>query len=234
MTWWLGRRLGRFLPWNRHTAADARFFVDRDIRDWRRVVLHGSNDAILEVGKGYGDGAEQELQVTVRSGGYTRFVYANQQDWLSGEFRLPRFARLRNNRDRSLVAIVVYRVAFDEAALTRDLPGFLCKSNPYRFPDKLLPMPANYLGPERFQGFLRVLAENLHDPEWMLAAFKPGRFMAQNFGADDSLYHAIYQALRTGRDPAAVVACLSDFDISDTREDIVSFVKRAHQRMHAY
>jgi hypothetical protein len=67
----------------------------------------------------------------------------------------------------------------------------------------------------------------------MLSAFRPKGFMARNFAAEDSLYHMVYQALRTGRDPAAVVACLSELNISDTREDIEVFVKRAHGRMNA-
>jgi len=207
--------------------------VDRDIRDWPGVVVYTGGDPILEVGKGYGDRAQQILQVTLFSSGYTRFLYANQQDWLSGELNLPRFVRLKSNRGRASVGTASYAVAFDAAIVARDIPDFLCISEAYRFSELLQPIPFNYIGPARFQGFLKVLAGVVCDPELMLSAFRRGGFIATNFVGDKSIYHAIYRALRSGREPAAIIECLSDFDISDMREDIELFVKRAHGRMNA-
>jgi hypothetical protein len=229
LRWWMKTLFSR------HTTADANFLIDRDIRDWPRLLIVDRCDPILEIGKGYGDDAQQELQVILFSTGYTRFLYANQEDWLSGELKLPRWRRLKSSRRPSSLATAIYTVAFDVAALEQDMPdiGVLCMSDAYRFPEKLLSMPANFLGPGRFQGFLRFLAENVHDPEWMLSAFRPKGFMAQNFAAEDSLYHTIYQALRTGRDPAAVLACLSDSDLPEIRRDVEEFVRRAHARITA-
>jgi len=100
---------------NRQTITDANFFADRDIRDWPRVVVFAGGDALLEVGKGYSDAAQQDVQVTLFSSGYHQFLYANQQDWLSGEFNLPRFAQLKSSRGASSVGTACYTLAFDAA-----------------------------------------------------------------------------------------------------------------------
>jgi len=218
---------------NRQTITDANFFADRDIRDWPRVVVFAGGDALLEVGKGYSDAAQQDVQVTLFSSGYHQFLYANQQDWLSGEFNLPRFAQLKSSRGASSVGTACYTLAFDAAVLVREISGFMCISEAYRFPEPLQPIPFNYIGPARFQGFLKTVAETVCDPESMLPAFRHEGFITKSLVADDSIYHMIYLALAAGREPAEVIECLPDFDISNMRENIESFVKRAHGRMNA-
>jgi len=187
----------------------------------------------LEVGKGYSDPAQQDVQVTLFSSGYHRFLYANQQHWLSGEFNLPRFAQLKSNRGTTSVGTACYTLAFDAAVLAREILNFLCISEDYRFPESLLPIPCNFIGPARFQGFLKAVAETVCDPESMLSAFRHEGFIAKNLVAEHSIYHMVFLALMAGREPATVIECLSDFDISDRREDIEMFVNRAHAQMNA-
>jgi len=77
------------------------------------------------------------VQVTLFSSGYHHFLYANQQDWLSGEFNLSKFVRLKSSRGTTSVGTACYTLAFDAAVLAREISDFLCISKTYRFPELL-------------------------------------------------------------------------------------------------
>lgn len=59
----------------------------------------------------------------------------------------------------------------------------------------------------------------------------PGGIVAETFAVFDRVYAAMFLALRTGRDPDAVMDCLSAFNIPGTREGVEVFVKCAYARM---
>src|SRR5262245_5123941 len=123
-------------------------------------------------------------------------------------------------------------VALDMAAMEKDDPETVCLSEPYRPPEKLRPVPANCPTPERFQGFLKALADVVRDPELALAAFRRGGMVEQNLYVGDDIFPVIYLALRTGRAPGAVVECLSGIDISGARGGLEELARRAERRMH--
>ena len=74
------------------------------------------------------------MQVTLFSSGYHHFLNANQQDWLSGEFNLSKFVRLKSSRGTTSVGTACYTLAFDAAVLAREISDFLCISKTYVFP----------------------------------------------------------------------------------------------------
>lgn len=201
---------------------------------WPERFVVKSDDLILEVAKGYGDSAQQDLQITVRSSGYPKFLYDNRLDWPSGNLKLPWIhVRLKGRRGRPALATAVHTVVLDIAEMEREFEGsVLCACLPYRSPERLLPIGATHLGEERLRTYLRTLAVAIADPESAISAFKPGGAIAENLVAFDATCPVIYLALRTGRNPDAVIECLSGFDISERREEIAEFVRRAHMRMH--
>jgi len=211
------------------------FFVERDIAEWPRDVLVKGDDLLLLVGKR--DDHETlpwlEVEITLQSSGYTRFLYDNQRHWLSGEIELPGISTLevKSKTGASTLAVATELVALDVAAMERENPETLYISEPYRPPEKLRPAPANCPSPERFQGFLKALAEAIGDPELTLSAFRRGGMVEENLYVDDAL-PVIYLALRTGREPGAVVECLSGFDISGARDGLEEIAWRAYERMH--
>jgi len=210
------------------------FLVDAEIPNWPERFIVQSDDLLLEVAKGYGDQAQQDLQITVCSGGYSRFLYDNRHDWPSGELKLPWVhVWLRGHPGRSALAIAVYSMVLDWKELERELGrDFLGLDAPYCMPEKLWPMKITHVGEKRIRTYLGTLADTISNPELALSAFKPGGVVAENLYVGDAMCPVIYLALRTGRKPAAVMECLSGFDISQRRAEMEEFVKCAHMRMH--
>jgi hypothetical protein len=210
------------------------FFVERDITEWPREVIVKGDDLVLYVDKGDDDEtlASLSVQVILQSSGYTRFVYDNQEDWLSSKIDLPGIStfEVRNNREASTLAVVTELVALNAAAMKQEDHETLCISDPYRPPEKLRPLPANCPTPERFQGFLKAVADAIRDPELALSAFRRGGIIEENLYVGH-VFPALYLALRTGREPGEAVECLSGFDIS-AREGLEELARRAHRRMH--
>jgi len=211
------------------------FFVERNITEWPREVIVKGDDLVLYIDKGDDDEPLPSLsaQIILQSRGYFSFLYDNQEDWLSGEIELPGILtfEVKSNREAPTIAVVTELVALDVAAMEEEHPGTVCLSDPYRPPEKLRPVPANCPTPERFQGFLKALAEAVRDPELALSAFRRGGMVEQNLYVGH-VFPVIYLALRTGREPGAVVECLSGFDISGAREGLEELARRAHRRMH--
>jgi len=211
------------------------FFVERDITEWPREVIVKGDDLVLYVDKGDDDEPLPSLsvQIILQSSGYIRFLYDNQEDWLSGENQLsgiPSF-EVKSMREAPTIAVATELVVLDVAAMEADDPETLCISDPYRPPEKLRPVPANYSTLKRFQGFLKALADAIRDPELALSAFRRGGMVEQNLYVGH-VFAVIYLALRTGREPGAVVECLSGFDISGARAGLEELARRAHRRMH--
>src|SRR5215831_6099819 len=184
------------------------FFVEQDITEWPREVIVKGDDLVLHVDKGDDEESLPSLlvQIILQSSGYFRFLYDNQEDWLSGEIELPGIPtfEVKSNREAPTIAVVTELVALDVAAMEEEHPGTICLSDPYRPPEKLRPVPANCPTPERFQGFLKALAEAVRDPELALSAFRRGGMVEQNLYVGH-VFPVIYLALRTGREPGAVV-----------------------------
>jgi hypothetical protein len=210
------------------------FLVHAEIPSWPERFIVKSDDLLLEVAKGYGDQAQQDLQITVCSSGYSRFLYDNRHDWPSGELKLPWIhVWLRGHRARSSLATAVYCIVLDATELERGLGrNFLSLHAPYRMPEGLGTIGVTHLGEERIQTYLRALVDAISSSELALSAFNPGGVVAENLYVGDAMCLVIYLALRTGRKPVAVMECLSGFDISQRRAGIEEFVKRAHMRMH--
>lgn len=211
------------------------FFVERDIAEWPREVIVKGDDLVLYINKGDDDEPLPSLsvQIILQSSGYIRFLYDNQEDWVSREIELPGIPtfQVKSNREAPTIAVVTELVALDVAAMEEEHPGTVCLSDPYRPPEKLRPVPANCPTPERFRGFLKALAEAVRDPELTLSAFRRGGMVEQNLYVGH-IFPVIYLALRTGREPGAVVECLSGFDISGARGGLEELARRAHRRMH--
>jgi len=217
-------------------VVDPSFFVERDITEWPREVIVKGDDLVLSVDRGDVDESLPFLhaQIILQSSGYTRFLYDNQEYWLSGKNQLPGIPtfEVKSNREASTIASTVATVVLDMAAMKKDDPETVCHSEPYRPPEKLRPVPANCPTPQRFQGFLKALADVVRDPELALAAFRRGGMVEQNLYVGEDVFPVIYLALRTGREPGAVVECLSGFDISGAREGLEELARRAHRSMH--
>src|SRR5262245_39419051 len=211
------------------------FVVERDITEWPGEVIVKGDDLVLYIDKGDDDEPLPTLfaQIILQSSGYFRFLYDNQEDWLSGEIELPGIPtfEVKSNREAPTIAVVTELVALDVAAMEEEHPGTVCLSDPYRPPEKLRPLPANCPTPERFQGFVKALAETVRDPELALSAFRRGGMVEQNLYVGH-VFPVIYLALWTGREPGAVVECLSGFNISGAREGLEELARRAHRRMH--
>jgi hypothetical protein len=78
---------------------------DAEIFNWPARFIVQSDDLLFEIAEGYGDQAQQDLQITVCSSGYSRFLYDNRHDWPSGELRLPWIhVWLRGRGGRSVLA----------------------------------------------------------------------------------------------------------------------------------
>ena len=210
-------------------------FVERGIRDWPRDISFECDDLVLSVGKGYGDKTRQDIQITVQSAGFFRFLSDNQSDWISGELTLPKIhTRVRPEKKKSAkaeLAVATFLMSPDPEATERQGDGASCLSAPYQFSEKLRPIEISHLGEQRLQTYLQTLAETICDPELTLSAFKPGGVVAANLVVWEPILSVIYFALKTGRQPGAVLECLSDFNVSDTREGLSVLVERAHARM---
>jgi hypothetical protein len=216
-------------------VVESSFFVERDITEWPREVIVKGDDLVLYIDKGDDDEPLPSLsvQIILQSSGYNRFLYDNQEDWLSGEIELPGIPtfEIKSKREAATIAVVTELVAVDVAAMEEDDPEPVCLSDPYRPPEKLRLVPANCPTPERFQGFLKAVADAIRDPELALSAFRRGGIVEQNLYVGH-VFPVIYLALRTGREPGAVVECLSGFDISGARGGLEELARRAHRRMH--
>lgn len=216
-------------------VVESSFFVERDITEWPREVIIKGDDLVLYIDKGDDDEPLPSLsvQIILQSSGYIRFLYDNQEDWLSGEIELPGIPtfEVKSKREAPTIAVATELVALDVAAMEEGDPETVCLSDPYRPPEKLRLVPANCPTPERFQGFLKALADAIRDPELALSAFRRGGIVEQNLCVGH-VFPVIYLALRTGREPGAVVECLSGFDISGARGGLEELARRAHRRMH--
>src|SRR5262245_22988787 len=223
-------------PFAEIPVVEPSFFVERDITEWPRKVIVKGDDLVLSVDKEDGDESLPclRVQIILQSSGYTKFLYDNQEDWLSGEIKLPGIPsfEVKSSREVSTIAVVTQLVARNVAVMEEWDPETVCLSGPYHPPERLRPVPANCPTTERFQGFLMVLADVLRDPELALSAFRRGGIVEQNFYVGDDVFPVIYLALRTGREPGAVVECLSGFDISGAHGGLEELARRAHRRMH--
>src|SRR5262245_18970610 len=85
--------------------------------------------------------------------------------------------------------------------------------------------------PERFQGFLKALADVVRDPELMLSAFRHGGMVERNLYVGDDVFPVIYLALWTGREPGAVVRMRLGLRRL-RRGGLEELARRAHRRMH--
>ena len=158
-----------------------------------------SDDLLVEVAKSYGDLAQQDVQITVCSSGYSKFLYDNRYDWPSGDLRLPWIhVWLRGCRGREALATAVYCIVLDATELERELgQDLLGLHTPYRMPEKLATIGVTHLGEEHIRTYLRTLADTISHPE--LALFhSAGGMVAQNLSVWDAMCPLIYLALRTG------------------------------------
>jgi hypothetical protein len=219
---------------DRTPEAGLDFIVHASITSWPPRFIIKSNDLLLDVAKDEDGQAAQHLQIMVRSTDFPRFLYVNRLDlpW-SHLKQLPWIhLLLKGGRSRDTLASAILSVALNAEELKSELGSIFREiRTPYQSPERLSPIGFTHLGEERIKTYLRALAEVISDPEAAISAFKPGGVIAQNLAAGDTLT-VIYLALKAGRKPDAVMECLSDFDISERREELEEFVKRAYMRMY--
>ncbi len=212
---------------------DPRYFADKPIAAWPKDAELKCGDIVLWVYKSRPRyAASQDLLMSLRSSGYRKFLYQNR-DLFHRPLRPPRgYRRLEKNKGEYALATVAVTSSLDPAETVRIGEGaFSCLEAEYRFPEVLETVRGAFLGQKRLQGYIAALAAAVCDPEQLLLAFMPGGIVAETFAVFDRVYAAMFLALRTGRDPDAVMDCLSAFNIPGTREGVEVFVKCAYARM---